>query len=99
MKTITLCGSSKFRKAWKYWHAYFTLKGFVVFAICGLENPTEEQKQTLDLIYLEKILRSDAIFVLDVGGYIGYSTKREIEWAKLHNKQIYYLSKVSPDWK
>jgi len=34
---------------------------------------------------------SDAIFVIDVDGYIGESTKSEIEFAKRHKKRIYYL--------
>ena len=37
---------------------------------------------------------SDAIYVINKGGYIGESTKREIEYAKKKGKQIYYLEKV-----
>jgi len=42
----------------------------------------------------EKIKLSDAIFVVNVNGYIGNSTKSEIEFAKEHNKEILYLEKI-----
>ena len=38
-----------------------------------------------------KIDLADAIFVINVDGYIGESTKNEIEYAKKHNKEIFYL--------
>ena len=65
----------------------------------------DAQKQTLDLVHLAKIEESDAIVVLNhfledgiksrpgpVQGYIGFSTAREIEWAKIRGKQVYYLN-------
>ena len=36
----------------------------------------------------------DSIFVVNVGGYIGNSTKSEIEYAKSKNKEILYLEKI-----
>jgi hypothetical protein len=54
---------------------------------------TPKQKQTLDLIHLSKIEESDAIFVVDVGGYVGESTAREIEWAEIRGKSVFMLSK------
>lgn len=45
----------------------------------------------LGKMHKEKINLSDAIFVVNVDGYIGESTKSEIEYAKEHNKEIIYL--------
>ncbi len=45
-------------------------------------------------MHKRKIDLADEIFVINVGGYIGESTKSEIEYAKLHNKTINYLEKI-----
>ena len=53
---------------------------------------SKANKITLDLVHLAKILNSDAIVVLDVNGYIGKSAAKQIEWAEIMGKEIYYLS-------
>lgn len=53
---------------------------------------TEEQAELLGNLHLRKIDVSDEIFVVDVNGYIGSSTKREIEYAKEKGKVIRYYS-------
>ena len=50
---------------------------------------TEEQKQKLDQLHLEKIRMSNAIFVLNYGGYIGESTAKEIKYAESIGIPIY----------
>lgn len=52
-------------------------------------NP--EQKKLLDELHLRKIDLADEIFVLNVGGYIGESTSREIAYAKKMGKKIRWL--------
>jgi hypothetical protein len=52
---------------------------------------TPAQKQTLDLLHLSKIEESEAIFVVNVGGYIGESTRREMEWAQIRCKTVYTI--------
>ena len=47
----------------------------------------------LDDMHRAKIDLADEIFVINVGGYIGSSTKSEIEYAKRTNKVISYLEK------
>lgn len=44
-------------------------------------------------IHDRKIEMSDGIYVIDVDGYIGADTQREIEYAKMLNKEIRYYSK------
>ena len=45
----------------------------------------------LDDMHKRKIDLSDEIFVINVGGYIGESTKSEIEYAKATGKKVNYL--------
>lgn len=45
----------------------------------------------LDEMHKQKIDMSDEVYVINVGGYIGESTKSEIEYAKAEGKKIDYL--------
>ena len=54
----------------------------------------EKTKEMVDDIHLRKIDMSDEIFVVNVGGYIGSSTKKEIEYAISQNKKVNYLEEV-----
>lgn len=99
---ITLCGSTRFMKEFHEMNVLLTLKGHVVYSVAtsvkGDFQPTPEQKELLDLVHLKKIDNSDAIFVIDKDEYIGDSTRKEIAWAELSKKLIFYLSK-SDRWK
>ncbi len=46
----------------------------------------------LDELHLRKIDLADEVFILNVGGYIGESTRKEIEYAQRQGKPIKYLS-------
>lgn len=101
---ITLCGSTRFKRAWAEWNVLLTLSEAVVLSVAmGSHSerqwPTEEQKELLDYIHKKKIDISDAIFVLNVDGYIGDSTRSEIDHATRHNKMIVMLTDEFPDWK
>jgi hypothetical protein len=52
---------------------------------------TEGTKEMLDDMHKRKIDMADAIFVINVGGYIGSSTRSEIEYARRMGKEILYL--------
>ena len=102
-RVITLCGSTKFRAAFEEWNARLTMEGHLVFSVGvfrhdGSTTLTPEQEKTLEDVHMEKISLSDEIFVLDVGGYIGDSTRKEIAWAKSLGKKVRHLSKEYPDW-
>lgn len=102
-KVITLCGSTRFKRAWQEWNARMTLKGYLVFAVAMWTHsqriePTPEQKAVLDAVHLAKIEHSDEVFVLDVGGYIGESTRREIAHAVALGIPVRYLSQEFPNW-
>lgn len=96
-KVITLCGSTKFKEQFIQAQKELTLQGNIVISV-GLfghsgdnEVWTEGTKEMLDDMHKRKIDMADAIYVINVGGYIGSSTKSEIEYAKQQSKEVYYL--------
>lgn len=97
MKVITVCGSYKFKKEMVEITEMLTLKGNCMITPNELtktnkDDYTEADILMIDKMHKEKIKLSDAILVIDVGGYIGSSTKNEIEYAKSLNKEIIYYS-------
>ena len=94
-KVVTLCGSTRFKEHFIKVQKELTLKGYIVISV-GLfshsgdsevwENMDKETlvktKGMLDDMHKQKIDMSDEIFVINVNGYIGESTKNEIEYAK-----------------
>lgn len=100
MKIITLCGSTKFKKEFEEVNEALTLLGHIVLSVGVFVHSKEliirpNQKNLLDKLHKKKIDLSDEIFVIDVNGYIGSSTRNEIEYAKLKNKKINYLSDIT----
>ncbi len=65
----------------------------VIYPPAGVHKDkyTAEQCEMLDKMHKIKIDLSDAIFVVNVGGYIGKSTQSEIDYATEHGKEIMYL--------
>ena len=45
----------------------------------------------LDDMHKRKIDMADEIYVINVGGYVGESTRSEIEYAKANGKTVGYL--------
>lgn len=100
---ITLCGSAKFEEDYKWWNRELSLRGNIVYSLAvypsdaGEKNwYTPDQKLMLDGVHLGKIQHSDAIVVLNIDGYIGDSTKKEIEYAQQLGKQVYWVE-TDPD--
>lgn len=99
IKTVTLCGSTKFKDEFFAIAKEFTLKGWIVlmphvFGHSG-DKISEDQKQMLDEIHRQKIDISNYIYVVNPGGYIGKSTSAEIDYAIEHDKEIMYME---PRW-
>lgn len=94
-KVITLCGSTKFKDQFMEVQKRLTLGGNIVISVGCFGHSgdifSDEQKLMLDDMHKRKIDMADEIFVINVGGYIGESTKSEIEYAKKHGKNISYL--------
>ena len=101
---ITLCGSTRFREAFEEANKRLTLEGFIVISV-GLyghsgdrevweqmdEGTLTRTKEMLDDMHKRKIDMADAIFVINVGGYIGDSTASEIAYAVKTGKEVFYL--------
>ena len=96
-KVITLCGSTKFKDEFLAAQKRLTLEGNIVISV-GLfghsgddEVWTEGTKAMLDDMHKRKIDMADEVFVINVGGYIGESTKSEIEYAMSQGIGIRFL--------
>ncbi len=99
---ITLCGSTRFRDAFLEAQKRLTLEGNIVLSV-GLfghagddEVWTEGTKEMLDDMHKRKIDMADGIYVINVGGYIGESTRSEIEYALAAGKTVRYLEEKAP---
>lgn len=99
-KVITLCGSTRFKDQFLEAQKRLTLEGNIVISV-GLfghsgddEVWTEGTTEMLDDMHKRKIDMADEIFVLNVGGYIGSSTRSEIEYAKSRGKRVNYLENI-----
>lgn len=100
---VCLCGSGRFKQAYEDAEYNETLKGKIVLTIgCNTKDiarsdELKHHKSMLDELHLWKIELADQVFILDVDGYIGESTRKEIEFAEKKGKWIRYLSKETPD--
>ena len=96
-KVITLCGSTRFKDAFMEAQNRLTLEGSIVISVGFFghygdnEVLTEDTKEMLDDMHKRKIDMADEIFVINVGGYIGSSTRSEIEYAQATGKTVRYL--------
>ncbi len=95
---ITLCGSIRFKEEFLKVQERLTLKGNIVFTPNFFNNfkgeISVEMKKMLDEMHRQKIDLSDEIYVINVDGYIGESTKSEIEYAIANGKKVKYLEEI-----
>lgn len=103
-KVVTLCGSTRFKDEFIEAQKRLTLEGNIVISV-GLfghsgdkevwdgmdEDTLSETKKMLDDMHKRKIDMADEIYVINVGGYIGESTRSEIAYALDTGKGIRYL--------
>ncbi len=106
-KVITLCGSTRFKEEFLREQKRLTLEGNIVLSV-GLfghsgdnevwENMDEgtltKTKAMLDDMHKRRIDMSDEIFVINKNGYIGESTKSEIEYAISTNKKVEFMEEL-----
>lgn len=97
MKTVTICGSMRFRKEMQsiaFWletkHNMNVLQ--CVFNVDDLDI-TSTERVSLENAHYKRIELSDAIYVVDIQGYIGNQVSKEIEFAKNKGKEIIFHSK------
>lgn len=95
-KVITLCGSTRFKEQFLEVQKRLTLEGNVVISVGLFGHSGDEEvwkpgiKEMLDRMHLSKIDMADEVYVINVDGYIGESTRREIEYAQSKGKTIKY---------
>ena len=95
---FTICGSTRFETEFHFWNKKLGLLGHISYSLMTFPSVegektwyTDDEKEILDLAHLAKIEESDAILILNVGGYIGDSTRREVKWARMRGKRIFWL--------
>lgn len=100
---VTLCGSTRFGQAFQDANLRFTLAGMIVLSIgCDMRSDAKifgevaadelaKIKACLDALHKRKIDLCDEVFVLNVDGYIGESTRSEIKYAQKLGRPIRYL--------
>lgn len=100
-KVITLCGSTRFKNEFLEAQKRLTLEGNIVISV-GLfghsgddEVWAEGTKEMLDDMHKRKIDMADEVFIINVGGYIGSSTRSEIEYASSTGKKVRFLVEES----
>ncbi len=98
-EVICLCGSTRFKKEFEEANRRLTAAGQIVLSVGwfghadGMDQDSD-LKQKLDELHKRKIDISDDVFVLNVGGYIGSSTKSEIEYARTNGVPVHYLEEL-----
>ena len=101
---VTLCGSKRFKDAFMEAQKRLTLEGNIVISVDLFGHSGDREvwenmdegtltaiKEMLDDMHKRKIDMADSIYVINVGGYIGDSTRSEIEYAKNTGKLVKYL--------
>jgi hypothetical protein len=94
IKIVTICGSMRYAKEMQKiaWDLELANRWAAIQCVySGLETEHSPQDwEALEVCHLKKIVIADAIYVVNIDGYIGKHTQNEIEYAKAHNKEVIY---------
>lgn len=95
---VCLCGSTKFKDEFREANKRLTIEGKIVLSVGFFghvdgwpDEATHENKNSLDELHKRKIDLADRVLVINVDGYIGDSTRSEIEYAYSHGVPVDYL--------
>lgn len=103
---VCLCGSTRFWREFQRQSLALTLSGKIVLSIGAASGTDDEHfgnlpreeyelvKAMLDELHLRKIDLADEVLILNVDGYVGESTRRELAYAMAHDKVIRFLEPV-----
>ena len=103
---VCLCGSTRFYEEFQRANFDETMAGRIVLTVGFYPHAQDKahgqkiglvsgkQKRALDELHKRKIDLADAVLVLNVGGYIGDSTRSEIAYARAHGKRVAYLEPI-----
>ena len=102
-KVITLCGSTRFEAEFAEVNQRLTMEGCVVISLGMFSLPdlpdydwtadSSDLKGRLGGVHFQKIRMADEVYIVDPGGYVGESTRREIAYAESLGKPVRYLSR------
>ncbi len=102
-KVVTLCGSTRFQAQFAEVNQRLTMQGCVVISVgmfalpelpgCDWVADTSDLKARLGAVHFQKIRMADEVYVVDPGGYLGESTRREIAYAQSLGIPVRYLSR------
>jgi hypothetical protein len=106
-RIVCLCGSTRFYEKFREWNLALTLRGEIVLSIgCDTKSDADLHaagelgpaavKVALDELHKRKIDLADYVVILNVGGYIGESTRGEVGYAIAHGKPVLYLEEPEP---
>lgn len=94
MKTVTICGSMRFAgEMIKIATRLETEQGFCVLQpVYGFDGQSlsDNELARIKAAHYKKIDLSDAVYFVNIGGYIGQAVTEEIAYAKEHGKKILY---------
>ena len=105
-KIICMCGSTRFTSEMLIWQWELTKRGYIVLSWCALpdsyfkaEDKThvgdqEGVKEIVDEVHKRKIDLADEVYVVNINGYVGESTRSEIDYALEQGKPIIYLEPI-----
>ena len=80
---VCICGSARFVTQMRIANRELSFAGVIVLAPSEVDlSPTAEQKAVLDALHLRKIDLADRVLIVNPGGYVGESTRREIAYAE-----------------
>ena len=102
-KIITLCGSTRFKNEFLQVQKDLSLRGYIVISVGLFGHRGDEEvwqpgvKEMLGDMHLRKIDLADEIYVINVDGYIGESTRREINYAQQTGKKVNYLYPIDKE--
>ena len=102
-KVITLCGSTRFEAEFAEVNQRLTMEGCVVISLGMFSLPdlpdydwtadSSDLTGRLGRVHFQKIRMADEVYIVDPGGYVGESTRREIAYAESLGKPVRYLSR------
>ena len=92
---VCICGSTRFTEEMRAANRELTFAGVIVVAPGEPdEMVTDEQKTALDALHLRKIDLADRVLVVNPGGYVGESTRREIAYADATGTPVSFTDPV-----
>ena len=102
-KIVCLCGSTRFKDAFNAANLALTLAGYIVLSVGSFTQSdaelklNDDKKKELDVLHKRKIDLCDAVLVLNVNGYVGSSTKSEIDYAHNTGRPLAYACGILGD--